>query len=163
MDMKAMTEKLTGWGKKYRYPLLVLAIGLALLLIPTGKTENTGSPAPTQAAQSIDMTRELTAILSQIQGVGKVQVLLTVATGEQTIYHSDENSTDTSVRLETVIITDSQRNEQALVDQVLPPTYRGAIVVCQGADSAAVKLAIVEAVSRATGLGADSISVLKMK
>ena len=49
------------------------------------------------------------------------------------------------------------------VQQVLPESYRGAIVVCQGADSPAVKLAIVEAVSRATGLGADSISVLKMK
>ena len=93
----------------------------------------------------------------------RMQVLLTVAAGEQTIYHSDENSTDTSVRLETVIITDSQRNQQALVQQVLPESYRGAIVVCQGADSPAVKLAIVEAVSRATGLGADSISVLKMK
>ena len=163
MDMKATIEKLTGWGKKYRYPLLVLVVGLALLLIPTGKKEGSSSPIPTQAVQSIDMTTELTAILSQIQGVGKVQVLLTVATGAHTIYHSDENSTDTSVRLETVIITDSQRNEQALVSQVVPPTYRGAIIVCQGADSPAVKLAIVEAVSRATGLGADSISVLKMK
>lgn len=163
MDMKAMTEKLAGWVKKYRYPLLVLVIGLALLLIPTGKREENSSPTPTQAAQTKDMTGQLTAILSQIQGVGKVQVLLTVAAGEQTIYHSDENSTDTSVRLETVIITDSQRNEQALVSQVVPPTYRGAIIVCQGADSAAVKLAIVEAVSRATGLGADNISVLKMK
>ena len=163
MDMKAIQEKLTRWGKQYRYPLLVLAIGLALMLIPIGKQQTNTQPVVTQQATKADMTAQLTAILGQIQGVGRVQVLLTVAAGEQTIYHSDENSTDTSVRLETVIITDSQRNQQALVQQVLPESYRGAIVVCQGADSPAVKLAIVEAVSRATGLGADSISVLKMK
>lgn len=35
-------------------------------------------------------------------------------------------------------------------------------MVCQGADNAAVRLAIVEAVSKVTGLGANRISVLKM-
>lgn len=163
MDMKAHIGKLPQWVKQYRYPLLVLAIGLALLLIPTARNTDRTENVTTQAPQANNMTTELTSILSQIQGVGKVQVLLTVAAGEMTIYHSDENSTDTSVRLETVIITDSQRNQQALISQMLPPTYRGAIIVCQGADSAAVRLAIVEAVSRATGLGADNISVLKMK
>ena len=39
----------------------------------------------------------------------------------------------------------------------------GAIVVCQGGDNATVRLAIIEAVSNVTGLGADKISVLKMK
>lgn len=163
MDMKEHIGKLPQWVKRYRYPLLVLVIGLALLLIPTAKNTDNTEPVTTQAVQTNNMSTELTSILSQIQGVGKVQVLLTVAAGEMTIYHSDENSTDTSVRLETVIITDSQRNQQALISQVLSPTYRGAIIVCQGADSAAVRLAIVEAVSRATGLGADNISVLKMK
>jgi stage III sporulation protein AG len=46
---------------------------------------------------------------------------------------------------------------------VLAPQYLGAIVVCQGADRSDVRLAIVEAVSALTGLGADKISVLKMK
>ena len=44
-----------------------------------------------------------------------------------------------------------------------PAQYLGVIVVCEGADSPAVRLAIVEAVSDVTGLGADRISVLKMK
>jgi stage III sporulation protein AG len=36
-------------------------------------------------------------------------------------------------------------------------------VVCQGADDPVVKLLIVDAVSKVTGLGADKISVMKMK
>ena len=61
-----------------------------------------------------------------------------------------------------MIITDYNRNESALVERVDPPQYLGAIVICQGADSAAVRLAVVEAVSKYTGLGADQIAVLKM-
>jgi len=41
--------------------------------------------------------------------------------------------------------------------------YRGAVVVCQGGDNASVRLAVVEAVSNATGLTSDRITVLKMK
>ena len=43
------------------------------------------------------------------------------------------------------------------------PVYRGAVVVCEGAGSPSVELAIVQAVSRLTGLGSDKISVIKMK
>jgi stage III sporulation protein AG len=39
----------------------------------------------------------------------------------------------------------------------------GAIVLCQGADVPSVRLAIVDAVSKVTGLVANQISVLKMK
>ena len=71
--------------------------------------------------------------------------------------------TGSTIRKETVILTDSERNQQPLVQQVLPPQYLGAVIVCQGAENAAVRLAVVEAVRNATGLGADKISVLKMK
>ena len=43
------------------------------------------------------------------------------------------------------------------------PVYKGAVVVCEGADHASVKLNIVQAVSSLTGLGSDKITVLKMK
>ena len=61
------------------------------------------------------------------------------------------------------VIRGENGKESGLVQRVDPPKYLGAVIVCQGADKAAVKLAIVEAVSKATGLGADQISVLKMK
>ena len=55
------------------------------------------------------------------------------------------------------------RKQTGLVQQVNPPTYLGAVIVCQGADSASVRLAIVEAVGSVTGLSTDKITVLKMK
>jgi stage III sporulation protein AG len=101
-----------------------------------------------------------------LEGAGKVQVMLTTASSELTIYQEDTElsggGADTS-RYDTVIIKDAQGNEMGLIRQVIGAKYQGAIILCQGAGKAAVKLAVVEAVSRATGLGADQISVLKMK
>lgn len=167
MDWVAIGKKLTDFVGKYRYVLLVLLIGLVLMLLPGRNTEEETpvQPEVTQQKES-DITAELTAILSQIKGAGKVQVMLTVSAGETTLYQYDEdvtNSESGSIRRDTVIVTDENRTQSGLIRQVNPPTYQGAIIVCEGADSAYVRLGIIEAVSRVTGLGSDRISVLKMK
>lgn len=148
---------------KYKYALLVVLLGLALMLIP-GRTESKEeTPEPTVAQQTkTEDAERLEDFLSQIQGAGKVQVLLSYAKGERTVYQTDSDTDSGGTRMDTVIITDSQRGESGLIQQIDPPSYLGAIIVCQGADRADVRLAIVEAVSTYTGLGADRISVLKM-
>ena len=166
MELKNTGRKAIELIKKYRYPAIVLLLGLILMTF-SGKKADSVTTSTKPAVQQSDLTQSLTHILSQIQGVGKVQVMLTVSVGETTIYQYDEqisgNLDTPSIRKETVIITDSSRNQSPLITQVLPPTYRGAVIVCQGAENPQVKLAIVEAVGKATGLGADRISVLKMK
>lgn len=166
MDWLSIGRKAAEILKKYRYAALVVLVGMALMLIPTGKTTLETQQEESQTMQKLQLDERLADILSQIQGAGKVQVMLTVAAGEKTIYQTDQDISggeSTSSRFDTVIITDGNRAEAGLVQQVNPATYLGAIIVCQGADNASVRLSIVEAVSRATGLGADRISVLKMK
>lgn len=168
MDLGSIGNKIKLWIIRFRYPILVIVIGLILLSIPTknkGTTVQTVSNSPVQTVP--DVAEELTRILQQIQGVGKVRVMLTVSKGEKTEYQQNEDmmntENDTSVRKETVIIRDANDGEMALIIQVIPPEYLGAIIVCEGADNASVKLAVVEAVSKVTGLRSDHISVLKMK
>lgn len=145
---------------KYRYALLVLLVGLVLMLLPTGSDPQTKQPETESSPSKVqDITQELTEILASIQGVGKVQVMLTVEEGEKTVYQYDEKTSGK----DTVIITDGNREESGLVYQVISRKYRGAVVVCQGADSASVRLSVIEAVAKVTGLGTDRISVLKMK
>ena len=166
MDVVRLGKRLTDTAKKYKYALLVLLLGIALMLIPFNAGE-TKESAPIQAVQQRpDLSEQLSKILSQIQGAGKVQVMLTLAKGEETVYQTDMESSggeNATSRVTTVILTDGERAQYGLVRQVIGPTYLGAVVLCQGADNAAVKLAVVDAVSDLTGITSDRISVLKMK
>lgn len=161
MDLKALKGKAIQWIGKYKYLALILVVGIGLMLIPNGtKTSRQATQNVLTATPTVSISEELEEILSNIQGAGKVKVMLTVKSSEQTIYQTDTPSID---RQDTVIITDEQRAQSGLVQQIISPTYRGAIVLCQGADNASVCLAIKEAVSKVTGLDSSEISVLKMK
>lgn len=105
---KTFREKLSAG----RYVLLVAAVGLLLLLWPSG------GEGARKTGLSDEEEARVEAILSQMQGVGEVDLLL-----------SEE----------------------------------GAVVVCQGADSAGVCLQITQAVRCYTGLGADKVEIFKMK
>ena len=150
--------------RKYRYVLLVVLAGLFLMALPDGKkTKAAPEPAAAETEPRQDLQTELEEILSQIQGAGRVRVLLTQREGERTVYQTDEDSTSSGIRSDTVLLNGSDRSQTGLVQQVNPPTYLGAVIVCQGADSASVRLAIVSAVGSVTGLSTDKITVLKMK
>lgn len=168
MELKTITDKIPEIIKKYRYVLLVLLIGIAFMLIP-GKTQNNNQekmPATVQTVKESTVSEDLEEILSQISGAGRVRVMLTVLKGEETLYQADESFSNSdnsgSTQMDTVIISNSQRGEEGLVRQINPETYLGAIILSQGADSATVRLALIDAVSKITGLSTDCISVLKM-
>lgn len=169
MDIAKVGAKATGLLKKYKYAVLILCIGLILMALPGTKPDKPQKQSPVaQAPQASQSTEEiLSQTLSNIDGAGNVQVMLTIAKGEQTLYQTDEsfNSSQDSEnkKSDTVLITNDGRGQSGLVRQTIPPVYQGAIVLCQGADNPAICLAITEAVSKVTGLGADRIAVLKMK
>ena len=110
-----------------------------------------------------DLQTELEDILSHISGAGSVKVLLTQASGEEIIYQTDEDISSDDIQRDTVLITNSNREDLGLIKQTNPPRYQGAVILCQGADRPEVRLRIVEAVMSATGLTSDKITVLKMK
>lgn len=169
MAINDLKTRLIGLLKKYRFAILILLIGIGLMLIPTERSKGNASVDPEYIDQPAESTpaQELEEILRHVDGAGNVKVLLTVEMGEEIIFQTDnDNSNDTdstSSHSDTVTLSDSGRNEYGLIRQTNPPVYKGAIIVCQGADDPKVQLAIVNAVSKATGLGADRISVLKMK
>ena len=167
MDFKGLGDKIKRAVTKYKYAAIILLIGICLLLIPQKSQSTPAAENKSQPSTQVIGTEQLEEILQSIDGAGKVKVLLSVATGEKTVYQTDSDSSTSgdgnSTKQETVLISDSQRAEYGLVSQINPPTYLGAIVVCEGADSATVKLAVTQAVAKITGLGTDNICVLKME
>lgn len=168
MDWGTVTNRFTEYGKKYRYVLLVVLIGIFLMTLPEEETVKEKADGDLQTVQpETSFEDALAEILSKIDGAGKVDVLLSQAEGEQILYQIDEdistNDSSSDIRKETVLVTGTDRAQTGLIRQINPPVYLGAIILCQGADQAGIRLAIVEAVTEVTGLSSDKITVLKMK
>ena len=168
MDLQKLKSRISETISKYKYVCIVLMVGIILMMIP-GKEVST---SPKEKGTNIpieedSMQLQLEEILSEIKGAGNVKVMLSVAQSERTIYQTDSTQTQsenhTDSRVETVLVTDNQRNETGLIQQQFSPIYKGAIILADGGNLASVKLSIVDAVSDVTGLGADKITVLKME
>ena len=153
---------------KYKYVALVALVGAVLLLWPEGGGSSGQAAASGSGEQSPDarqVAEEMEDILSKISGVGQVQVLLTAESDGQRLLAADteesrQGAGDISRSSETVVV-DGSGGEAPVVTQTWYPTYRGALVVCQGGDQAAVRLAVTEAVMALTGLSADRVTVAK--
>ena len=105
-----------------------------------------------------------------MEGVGSAQVVLTMEQSEEMIYAYDRsdsaNRTESggSTTRQSELVTVSESGGQMPVPlRQAAPVYRGAAVVCQGGDSAAVRLAVTQVVQSLTGISADRIVISKMK
>ena len=169
--MKKKTEGVQKLWDRYKYVGLVVLIGAGLLLWPNGNadTEMTSHVQQTHP-ESRDLQTEMEEILCTMSGVGQAQVLLTMdSDGERQLAQDTEltysGSTaapeDYSRRSETVLAESGSGDGGTVITKTMYPTYRGALIVCQGGDRAEVKLAVTEAVAALTGLPADRITVAK--
>ena len=140
------------------------------LLLPGGKKTTQKSNAAASAAQTdyaAETERRLTQMLQQIAGAGQVSVMLTLETGERVEYQTDvqasSDGAQSSESRKTVILSEGSSYDKAAVAATTYPRFQGALIVCEGADSAAVRLRLLEAVSAVTGLSTDRITVVKMR
>ena len=150
----------------YKYPLLVLLLGAGLLLLPReGGAQPTAAPetAAATAEEPAALEAKLENLLSQMEGAGAVQVVLTLEKSASYTYQTDRETRDGEERRETVLVSDGAGGEAPVTQETAYPVYQGAVVACQGADSAQVRLDIVRAVASLTGLSSDRITVIKLK
>lgn len=175
-----MKEKTKGARKiwdKYKYAALVALIGAGLLLWPAlggGEESLSGQKKPSaRTAQEgwnlQTVQQEMEEILGAMDGVGQVKVMLTVESdGERQLAQDTQLSysgntaapEDYSRKSETVRL-DGSGGDETVVVRTTYPTYRGALVVCQGGGSAEVRLAVTGAVAALTGLPTDRVTVAK--
>ncbi|MBR3569793.1 MAG: hypothetical protein IKN96_03185 [Oscillibacter sp.] len=150
---------------KYKFAILITALGAALMVFPTGRG---ATPAPS-APPSRNLQQELQDALAQIEGVGRARVVLseesdgtrTLAQNRKASFRGDSAApSEFSESVET-ILADAGSGEAVVVTRTEYPTYRGALVVCEGGDRPAVRLAVTEAVTALTGLPASRVAVAK--
>ncbi len=166
-----------GWRKA------IVALGLAGMLfillgslIPSSSSRASvagGGEAIDPQAYLEQTEARLERLLSGVQGVGKASVMLTLEHGVEYRYAIDEkllqNSTTTYAdgnpqRLEeqqekeqNYLLVDSSNGKGPLVLTELPPRIQGVVVVCEGAQNAAVASRVIDVVT--TSLGITSLQV----
>lgn len=157
---------------RYKYALLVAALGAVLLLWPRQEDNAQVQPTVQHTISESDMDaleKKMEEILSKMNGVGRVDVLLTIESGEELVLATDstlrysgspQNPDDYDRSNETVTVSGGNGTD-VVVTQQRSAKFRGALVVCDGGDNDRVRLKIVEAVCALTGLGADRVAVVR--
>lgn len=169
---KRLCAAVTAGAKKYRYVLCMAALGAFLLLLPSGGAEReTEHTADAQTFDRLAIQQEMETILSQLDGVGKLSLMLTVDGSAALELAQDESASakrsgetegEQTKKRETVVLGSGSTSE-VVVTRSAYPEFLGALVVCEGGDSAAVRLRVTQAVSALTGLSSERITVVKGK
>ena len=170
-------EKLIKFIQKYKYVLIVIVAGILLMQLPGigGATENTaqigqwGGEYQTETVEQIE--KKIREALRLIEGIGRAEVVLTLNSSIETLYQTDlteglsltDMEEESEVAVKTVLFQTGSGYQSALVVKRVYPEYRGALIVCEGGDMAAIKLEVTKAVSALTGLSSDKITVAKHK
>ena len=127
--------------------------------------------------QSSNLEKKLENILQNIDGVGKVKVLITYSESSQTMamYNEDKTQSDTeetdngggnrkitqSSNKKEVIYQEIAGEKVPVTQSIVEPKIEGAIVAASGAGNSLIKSNIVQAVEAATGLATHKIQVFE--
>ncbi len=134
----------------------------------------------TESSFSQDSIEEkLKNILSNIKGVGNVNVLITYSQTSQIIPMYDEDSSTSTTQEEdssggTRTTNESSSKKEIIYEEengvktpitqtIINPKIEGAIVTAQGANDAEIRVCIIQAVEAVTGLATYKIQVFEME
>lgn len=168
-ELQALLKRGQAALLKYRYVVVILLAGILLLCM--GGKESGPEADQAQEGQAVfdleTFERDAAARLSRIDGVGKLELMLTLESTGESVYASDTRESanggqSTSKERSVTVVSESGYGQRPVTVKELYPTFRGAVVLCEGADSIQVRCAVVEAVSTLCGIGADKVAVLKM-
>ena len=119
-------------GSKYLIWIL-LGVLLLIMVIPTSGNKINGVTQAESITQG-DMEESLKRVLMAMEGVGKVEVMITTLPSSQSLFGEGEDT----------------------------PLVCGVVVVAQGAGDAMVESRILEAVKALFGIDSHKISIVKM-
>ena len=136
--------------------ILLAAAGVLLLLLgggQAGTARNAGEDE--DAARSEEyrqmLTQEMTALCGRVKGVGSVQLVITLAGGEEAVYATDSGADG---RTDYVLA-----GGEGLLLYRKNPAVLGVGVVCTGGGDPAVQAELTALLSAALGIGSNRIHI----
>lgn len=168
-----MNERVRGWLSRIprlRAVVLLGACGILLILLsgllPDGQKPEPPAESAADSTEQYraDLEARLTAWLSQMEGVGEVQVMITLSSSAEQQYAEEVKASENDrgvTRESEVVLARSNGAESALVARTTAPEICGAAVLCSGGDHAAVRERVCTAVTTVLGIPASAVYVGK--
>lgn len=200
--METQTSKWKSyWMSKLKKPkkeqlvvLLLFGVLLVVIALPTttgtmGADKKDADISGTQGAAGTDtatltyeeqLEKRLSAILSQVAGAGRVEVMVTLESRGERIVEKDTPESRKSVEEtdssggsrttdeqdwgeETVYYEDGSGGKSPYVVKELEPNIEGVLVLAEGGDSAVVKQELLEAVQALFPIEAHKVKIMKLE
>ena len=143
--------------------LLLIGILLVVIAIPTEREENEKTKTAEQTGNDTGEMYERTVetrlerILREVEGVGKVKVMVTFQTSTEKVVEKDieENR-------ETTVYNNASGGEQTpYVSKEINPRIEGVVVIAEGGENAVTVKNITEAVQALFDVDTHKIKVMK--
>lgn len=171
--MQELIEKLKELSKKPLFLKCAIAAGAVMIVIiafsdfsgDEKKRSDEDVEVMTFTSSEIyakETETRLKELLTDIEGVGRANVMLTITSTEEYVYAETVKSGDARTENGYVIIDNGSRKE-ALVKRVNNPAISGVVIVCEGGDDPRVCERIYNAASTALNIPTNKIYVAEMK
>ncbi len=183
-EIKTLIEKKKWKGKELMIVIVIVGVLFAVLAIPTDKDREKEmiieEPAAeldnySPAAYEEELENRLEEILSQMEDVGRVEVMITLESSTREVVEKDistqqsssdkggEADVNTSLdKEETTVYSDTNEGSVPYVVQEIYPRVEGVLVVAEGGDNSSVNLAITDAIQALFGVDVHKIKIVKM-
>ena len=164
--LKEMIKKIRGI-KNIEIIVGLVIIAAVIIIYSTVSTLKADKAAETSGDASTELELRLESILSEIDGAGEVDVMITYASTENKITATSTNTHSTTTvsggqEITTVTSTTSpvmQGSETVVLGEKMPEIV-GVLVVAEGAKDIKVQLRLRDAVKTVLGINPNTIQIL---
>ena len=149
-------------------------IGIALIFLSSYFPSGSGGSGSAEEISAQEYTSQLEEnliqIISHIDGAGEAKVMITLETGVETKYATQEKSSTESSGDKTsgtsevsyITVRDANGSERALAVTEVQPTVKGVVVVCPGGEEPVVQQRIISAVTTALDISSKRVFVTRL-
>lgn len=157
--------------------LAVIVSGVLLLLLScsdmfqkpeTKKTEETAVDTSERAKDELEdykmkMEARVKKILERVEGVGAVDVMITLKSSREKVTLKDNSANDGKSEEKSVLTEDENNNTSPYVIQEVEPEIEGILVVCGGGGNPGIQREIIAGISALFPVESHKIKVMKSK
>jgi stage III sporulation protein AG len=161
---------------------VVMAVGAILIILFSGifssakqETGTRTAPEQTLGEYCADLEKKLEKLLLNTEGVGSVDVMITLENSHEYLYAQEESksssrsigdqgsdeSIDENNSEKLTVLNDGSGGETPVLLTKMEPKIKGIVIVCAGADDPVIRLRVMDTVKTLFNVASNRIYVAK--